>query len=101
MTEAEIRQFELQKGLEMKAEELARDITKFFNSFDDENRFKLLSDNLLNEHRTLQQTTMKFMIHMMKEWAKSERYDGRNEATVKLCKKITEEFKDDLYLPMV
>jgi len=26
MTESEIRQFELQKGLEMKAEELARDL---------------------------------------------------------------------------
>ena len=90
-----------QMQMEKDAEELAKSLTHFFNTFGTEERFKLLSKNLMNEHRTLQQTTMKFFIHQMKEWAETEFYDGRNEATVKLCKKIVEEMKDDLYLPLV
>jgi len=86
---------------ERKAQELAKELSSYFNTFNTEERFEKLSQCLLNEHRTLQQTTMKFFIHMMKTWSETEFYDGRNQATIELSKKIVKEMKDDLYLPMV
>lgn len=57
------------------------------------------------EHRTLQQLSFGVMIACIKEWAKAHsenRFDARNEATVKLCSEIVEHFGDRLdYLPYI
>jgi hypothetical protein len=44
-----------------------------------------------NTHRTIQQTFMRIIVSFIRESARNEganRYDARNEATVKLCKEI-------------
>ncbi len=54
------------------------------------------------EHRTLQQSLVRTLVCVIKEMAKSESYDGRNEASVMLCKKIVESgVLDETYLPFV
>lgn len=42
---------------------------------------------LLNEHRTIQQNTMRFFMEFVEAMA-NQSYDGRNEASVKLSKQI-------------
>jgi hypothetical protein len=49
-----------------------------------------------NSHRTLQQSAFKLFMSCIKEWAKQERYDARNEATVKLSKRIVAALGDDI-----
>ena len=90
-----------QVALDKEAEELEKILSRYFNTFQQIERFKTLSGHILNDHRTLQQTIMRFFIYMIKEWAETPFFDGRNEATIKLCRKIVEQLADDLYLPNI
>lgn len=54
------------------------------------------------EHRTLQQSLVRSMVAVIREMAKSEYYDLRNEASVNLCKAIVESgVLDEHSLPFV
>jgi len=89
---------------EKKAEQLADFISRFFNIMGDRERIENLTRQLMNTHRTLQQTFMRFIVAYLKEYAKIEHYDGRNEAAVKLSKKLAEFMEKDEegnYLPLV
>lgn len=55
---------------------------------------------ILRSHRTLQQNVMRMFMQLVKAWSES-RYDGRNEATVKLAKEIMEAVGDSIYLPHI
>jgi hypothetical protein len=82
--------------------EMAEELTSFVNNFSaDEKGF---IDGVIYSHRTLQQSTGRLFIGLIKEWAKMEsngRYDGRNEAICKLSAKIVNLLGDDLYLPLI
>lgn len=54
-----------------------------------------------NTHKTLQQSFMRLMWKTMRAFAKSEYYDGRNEATRTLCKEITAKHEDYPPLPFI
>lgn len=62
---------------------------------------KAFADAITNSHRTLQQSAMRAFLACIKTWADAEHYDGRNEATVKVSKRIVADFDGDLYLPFV
>jgi hypothetical protein len=47
-------------------------------------------------HRTLQQSAFKLFMACIKEWATHEYYDARNEATVKLSRRIVAALGDDV-----
>ena len=59
---------------------------------------------LMTEHRTLQQSVFDLMCKCIQTWAKTpeDRYDARNEFTIKTCKKIVDRVEEVKYsAPMV
>ena len=67
---------------------------------------ELFAACVTSEHRTLQQGMMRLFTACIEKWAEQAdkgQYDLRNEATVKLCKKIVEATGDkyDRGLPLV
>jgi len=60
---------------------------------------------ICNDHRTLQQSAMRAFLACIQQWKEAHdegRYDMRNEATVRLAKKMLEAVDEkDLYLPMI
>jgi len=89
----------------MNADELVTAIEDYVNTFDHshlrELGKKLASDRV---HRTLQQNVMRaFLAFVEAQAAKDEcHYDERNEATVKLCRKILGSVsEDDRILPTI
>jgi len=48
------------------------------------------------DHRCLQQSAFRLFVACIKEWATHEQYDGRNEATVTLSKRIVAMMGDEL-----
>jgi hypothetical protein len=73
-------------------EELAKALSDFVNVLggnkDREEEFIAL---VLNDHRTLQQSTFRLMIRLMDAWAaegKRGNFDPRNEDTCKACQKV-------------
>jgi hypothetical protein len=79
-------------------QELAKTILDSVNrmGFDNEE----FIEELMNGHRTLQQSTARVFLECFRSWAKSPSYDLRNEATVQLAQKI-DEATADMGLPMV
>lgn len=74
------------------AKEFAEKLSKFVNNYGCP--MKELAQEVLNDHRTLQQTTMRLFMTVIEEWSKQEQYDLRNEQTIKLSKKIMEAVGD-------
>lgn len=62
---------------------------------------KVFAKLMMNEHRTLQQSTMRLFLRTIEEWSKQENYDLRNEQTIKICKKIMEALGDNKSLPLI
>ena len=63
---------------------------------------KEVAKKLANTHPTLQQTFMRFVAEFIHEEAKKEHFDGRNEATGKICKKLSKIMKEEnTHLPYV
>ena len=53
-------------------------------------------------HRTLQQNYMRMIVLSIKEFANKEFYDGRNEASVMLAKKLAKVLDEEGdYLPLI
>lgn len=60
-------------------------------------------NEVLSEHRTLQQSMFRLFVHCMDGWAemhKSGMYDARNEATCVISSKIAK-VKEDIDLPLI
>lgn len=69
-------------------EEGAEKIFDAINIMTDFNRFvKLAVYAISKQHRTLQQKFIKLIFSIIREYAKTEYCDGRNEDSVELCKK--------------
>lgn len=60
-----------------------------------------LAQTMANNHPTLQQSFMRFVMKFIKRMSEKTYFDGRNENSVKLAKKIMESVKDDICLPCI
>jgi hypothetical protein len=78
-----------QHGRELTGEEMAQMLGEFVNRFGGEPEAKAFVSYLTTrEHRTIQQNIMGLFVAAIEAWAAQTSFDGRNEATVKLAKKI-------------
>lgn len=85
------------------ARQLGEDLLSFANGScrgDNAEVIKLVTEE---GHRTLQQCVMGLFVDIVRAHAKKGafEFDGRNEATVKLCKAIVERCEDELALPFI
>ena len=78
---------------------------RFVNVMGDSTRINLLIDAMANDHRTIQQGFTRLAVAWLKHLAAlpEGQYDGRNEASVKLARKLLKDVdvKFDLFLPLV
>lgn len=77
----------------------ARTISRFVNDCgfpDDE-----IAEYMATEHRTIQQSFMRLCMKFIKKMSEQEYWDGRNEASVKMAKKIMEALDNNIGLPCV
>lgn len=81
-------------------EELAEIFTNAVNSYSFRN--KKFTNKMLQQHRTLQQSFTGLCLDWLITLADVESYDLRNEASVKVAKKIKECLGEDgFYLPFI
>lgn len=85
------------KGSE-EAKRAAQLLSSIVNNFGPEDDIKVFVDEVLKQHRTLQQGIFKVIVTLIVAWANlpENNYDGRNEYTVKTCKQILDLFRDEL-----
>lgn len=92
-------------GRDLTAAELVRLMDEYVNSHGDSDFAKVAEEVTTRVHRTLQQKLMGLFVAVIASWAaKTEhQYDLRNEATVKLAKRIIEATGDkyDRHLPCI
>lgn len=60
-----------------------------------------LAEAMANDHPTLQQSFMRFVMKFIRKMAAKEYYDARNERSVLLAKKIVESIGETNNLPMI
>jgi len=89
------------------AEEIADKLSNFVNSFTHDKK-AFVERIVYNTHRTLQQSICKLMFALIHKWSDcylDGTFDGRNEATCKICNDIVKTMseKDEYWahLPMV
>ena len=79
---------------------VANCISDFTNSFSFPD--ELIAKKMANEHCTLQQSFMRLCMEFIKLMSEKNYWDGRNEASVKMAKKIMEAFGDEpIVLPCI
>jgi hypothetical protein len=82
--------------------EMAEQLSNFVNNYNcDEKGF---IEQVMNKHRTLQQSIGRLMIGLINAWSEQYnrgRYDARNERICKISNEIVNKFKDELWLPMI
>ena len=76
--------------------ELAKELENYVNS--NRNHAEFIDYIVNGTHRTLNQLIIGLFIKVMQAEAKTTRFDGRNEASVELCKRLN---LDDVYLPYI
>jgi len=77
-----------------------RAISSFVNNMDDDPQIEA-AQIMARDHRTLQQNTMRFFMMFVAEMALQEHTDARNDASVRLAKKIMEIPERDRALPYI
>ena len=86
-------------------EEFARLFSDVLNVMGNQQFIKDFTEVICHRtHRTLQQVVMGVATSLIAQWAedfKAGNYDGRNEATCKLCNKIMESHAEDMWLPFI
>jgi len=86
--------------MRLSGEELQKETENFINGFNHNEADKFIE--LMNSsHRTLQQSYTRFVMKWIKVQAESKYYDGRNERSVMLCRKIMKAIDDEIYLPLI
>jgi hypothetical protein len=69
--------------------EAARALADFANAMGNRAQVEAFVEELTRRtHRTLQQSVMRTMVACIEAWAAAKDSDLRNEATIKLCKRI-------------
>jgi hypothetical protein len=66
----------------------AQAISDLVNKMAHQPESKAFVDEITHSHRTLQQQSFELFMQCIAEWAKTDRFDDRNEYTVKTAKKI-------------
>lgn len=84
----------------MTGKELARAASDAVNSYSfNETEF---CTQMEREHRTLQQSFTRLCFKWIEYCGKMEHYDGRNELSVKACKRLSEVIDEEaMALPMI
>lgn len=94
-----------QHGRDLAGDEMAQVLDEFVNGANENHIQDFVAQVTKCTHRTLQQSIMRLFVATIEAWASlpESRYDLRNEATIKLCKKIVQATGDkyDRYLPTV
>lgn len=83
--------------------QIAQDLLDMVNVMNNDKEVQAFVDEILNSHRTLQQSAAGLMLKTFAGWAEMKDngyYDLRNEATVKVGKTITDA-TEDYYIPYV
>jgi len=101
MTKADLCEYDLPRYEEGKA--LAEKLCKSLNCMGGEEATALgFADGMTQEHRTLQQAAFRLVMSWIRNHAEAKYgCDLRNEASVKLAKRIVEAVGDDAHLPYV
>lgn len=86
---------------ELTGQEAARLMADFVNPMGDLEYQAFAEEMAHRTHRTLQQSFMRLMWKVMREFAKAKSHDLRNEGTVKLCREVTAKYEDWPPLPTV
>lgn len=60
-----------------------------------------LAKSMANDHPTLQQSFMRMVVQFIEKMADKSYYDGRNEASVKLAKKLKHIIEENRGLPCI
>jgi hypothetical protein len=82
--------------------QVAEVVMTLVNNICPNDQFKKFIEVVKRDHRTNQQTFMKLVGMFIIEYAKTEHYDARNEAAVKLCQKIIDKVPpENMSLPLV
>lgn len=92
-----------QDGRDLNGKEMCQMLEEFCNSMYKE-EMKAFTEQLVSRtHRTLQQRIMSLFIACIEHWSNQTDFDMRNEATIKLAKKIIENTGDkyDRALPLI
>ena len=96
---------EIPHGRTLSPEQMARLLDEFVNGHGEREWKEVAKEITTRVHRTLQQRIMGLFIATIESWAAKtpDQYDLRNEATVKLAKKIIDATGDkyDRHLPCI
>jgi len=81
---------------------VGKQLTSFVNYCNEEDKQKF-ANAVLSDHRTLQQSVFGLFLKLCEQWANLDenRYDLRNEYTVKTSKKIKEVLEDCMSTPFI
>ena len=64
--------------------------------------YKDFVNEIVNDDLTLQQSSIRLMFAVIKGMAANGKYtDARNEASVAICRKIEEQFGDEMCFPLI
>lgn len=86
----------------MSGKDLAEALSRFVNSMSNREEVAIFVDEVLHDHRTLQQQTFELFMCCIEGWAKAAEkgnFDGRNEYTVTLCQRMLAEATKPGVLP--
>ena len=85
-----------------KAEDLAMEIENAFNQFGSHDTAEVLSKHFLRTHRTIQQSIVRGMFVFLRDLAKEEYFDARNENAVKAAKLAVEAIdREKISFPLI
>lgn len=105
MNDNELKDSEVPHGRNLSGEQMARLLGEFVNANGKSTYAQVAQEIVTREHRTLQQNIMGFFVAVIEAWATlpEDRYDLRNEATVRLARKIVAGTGDkyDRHLPHI
>ena len=85
-----------------KGKKVASDLTKALNTMTYEKEVtRGFVDEIIQSHRTIQQSTMRAISSLIMRWADSS-HDARNQSTVEFCQKIKKMIEDEnIYFPFI
>jgi len=95
-----------QHGRDLSGEEMAQMLDEFANGAREADLHAFAVQITKHTHRTIQQKVMALVVRTLEEWTddlRANRFDARNEATVKLAAKMIGATGDrfDRYLPTI
>lgn len=88
----------------MTGKDLANEICNTLNNFNSKKDREEFVEQLMRQHRTLQQQAMGLFLKAIEAYAETYKngyYDLRNEASTKLCHKMVEAFGEEFHMPFI